>query len=311
MDRTILYKFFEGSATPEEKEQIKTWIESSDENKSQLIKERAIFDAIILSPQIDEKLVKRKTPVRKIVLECIKVAAIALIAILISNIYNNKAFIDIDNNMAMNTITVPMGQRANLRLPDQTDVWLNSRSNIEYPAYFTDNFREVKLDGEAYFEVTKKDDVPFKIETKDYFINVLGTKFNVESYSNSDQFSLALMEGSVEIIYKNNAQEQLVLLPSQKVTCVEGKLVVSPIEDYDEYRWREGLICFKEISFADLMKKFENHYDVKIVIENKSIEDKVFTGKFRITDGVENALKILLKESNYYLTRESNTIYLR
>ena len=113
----------------------------------------------------------------------------------------------------MNTIKVPAGQRANLTLPDGTNVWLNARSEMRYPAVFTGNKREITLDGEAYFEVTHNEDKPFVVQTNKCNVEVLGTKFNVEAYSDSEDFCTSLMEGSVRVSDKGNPSESLVLAP--------------------------------------------------------------------------------------------------
>ena len=118
---------------------------------------------------------------------------------------------------AMNTITVPAGQRANLTLADGTNVWLNARSEMRYPAVFTGNKREITLDGEAYFEVTHNEDKPFVVQTNKCNVEVLGTKFNVEAYSDSEDFCTSLMEGSVRVSDKRNPSETLVLAPNQQV----------------------------------------------------------------------------------------------
>nr|WP_286083552.1 FecR family protein [Parabacteroides goldsteinii] len=120
--------------------------------------------------------------------------------------------------IALQTITVPAGQRINITLADGTNVWLNARTTIQYPITFNEKERLVKLDGEAYFDVTKDKSKPFIVQTNNYNVEVLGTKFDVDSYSETEIFETTLMEGSVRISSLTDANESLMLtLPSIRV----------------------------------------------------------------------------------------------
>ena len=118
--------------------------------------------------------------------------------------------------IALQTITVPAGQRINITLADGTNVWLNARTTIQYPITFNEKERLVKLDGEAYFDVTKDKSKPFIVQTNNYNVEVLGTKFDVDSYSETEIFETTLMEGSVRISSLTDANESLMLKPHNK-----------------------------------------------------------------------------------------------
>jgi len=158
----------------------------------------------------------------------------------------------------MNTVTAPAGQRVNLTLPDGTKVWLNARSEIQYPAVFIGSIRRVKLTGEAYFEVKHDKSNPFIVQTKKCNIKVLGTKFNVEAYEDSDDFCTSLMQGSIDVYDNSNPSSHTILKPDYQVSIVDGHLKTEAIHDYDMFRWREGLICFRNVTFEQLMMRFEN-----------------------------------------------------
>ena len=146
-------------------------------------------------------------------------------------------------------ISVPTGQRVNIQLSDGTNVWLNSGSKMEYPAAFTKRKgkREVTLNGEGYFEVAKDAKRPFVVQTGKYDIEVLGTKFNVDAYNKASSFSTALMEGSIQISDKAEPTKKIILHPLQKADYINGQLVVEKIQNYDIYRWKEGLLCFEHL----------------------------------------------------------------
>ncbi|MDR2920007.1 MAG: FecR family protein [Tannerella sp.] len=314
MDRKELHKFFEGKATPEEKKALKKWLDESNDHSNELLKEREFFDAIILSDNNKEGIsipIKKSYTPHTIVRELLKIASVVIIMTLIGSYLYTRKMGEI--NSTMHTIFVPAGQRANLQLPDGTNVWLNARSTITYPSYFSGAIREVQLDGEAYFEVEHNKNQPFSVHTKNFDIKVLGTKFNVESYADSEDFSTALMEGAVEITSQNDTDISVLLSPNQKAMTKNGLLTVSQIEDYDIYRWREGLICFKETDFIELMERFEKCYGIRIIVENDKLGNKVFSGKFRISDGIDNALRVLQKEGNYTFERnkDDSIIYIK
>lgn len=313
MEQDLLHRFFEGKVTSEEKKDIKQWIAESDEHRDQLFKERMIFDAMIVSgkiPNSQSEPVKRK-PLLRVFVELSKIAAVVVVMLIAGIYFYTQKMNEI--NLATNTIIVPVGQRANIQLPDGTNVWLNARTQMTYPAYFTGAKREIELNGEAYFEVSHDAEKPFVVHTKSFEVKVLGTKFNVKAYNDAEDFTTALMEGSVEVTNTMNKNNTIRLLPDQKVDYREGRLFRSSIEDYDIYRWREGLMCFKDIQFIDLIRQFENSYGVSIIIENEKAKEKVFSGKLRISDGIDNALRILQKDGGYIFEWDESgtTIYIK
>ena len=313
MEKETLYKFFDGKASREEKEDVRIWLESSPENEQMLFREREFFDAMILSGSTKSAGTEKKSRpfYRTVLFEAMKIAAVFAITIACGTYFYKSEIRKIGE--AMNTITVPAGQRANLTLPDGTNVWLNARSEMRYPAAFTGNKREISLDGEAYFEVTHKGGKPFVVRTDKCNVEVLGTKFNVEAYSDSEDFCTSLMEGSVRVSDKKKPSESLVLAPNQQVSWFNGHLQSMPIADFDPFRWKEGLICFKSMHFKELMSRFEKCYGIHIIIENPKLADYICSGKFRISDGIDKALRILQKDAKYTFERnkDESVIYIK
>ena len=306
MRRDILYKFFEGKASPKEQRLIGQWLDESEKHKEVLVRERMVFDAMIVSGGITDRqsVQSRKKRTRVVFMELLRVAAVILVMFLVGGYIYVRKMEEI--RLANNIVTVPVGQRVNLQLPDGTSVWLNASSEIIYPAYFSGSTREIHLNGEAYFEVEHNASKPFIVHTETFDIKVLGTKFNVEAYKGMEGFTTALMEGSVEVTDRKNKDKSVRLYPAQKVAFRNGELCKSPIDNYDVYRWREGLICFKETRFADLMRQLEKNYGVRLLINNEAVKEKVFSGKFRTTDGIDNALRLLQKEGHYTFEWDEN-----
>lgn len=314
MKKEILYKYFEGTASQEEEISVYRWLDASPDNEKEFFREREFFDALILSGRADQKSRLKKSGHRLIhpfIREVLKVVAIVAVTVacgLYFYISERKELLS-----ALNTITVPMGQRVNLKLPDGTSVWLNACSEIIYPAVFSGAKREIQLKGEAYFEVVHNIESPFIVRTEKCNIEVLGTKFNVEAYPGSDEVSAALMEGSVKVTENTPLSRSIFLKPDQEVRLKHGQLLVSPIRDYDHFRWREGLICFKNVDFNELMIRFEKCYGIQIIVENKHLEEYACSGKFRISDGVDNALRILQQDAKYTFERneDNSVVYIK
>ena len=199
-------------------------------------------------------------------------------------------------------------------LADGTKVWLNSASRLIYPQSFMGKERRVVLSGEAFFDVAHDAERPFIVETGKCNMEVLGTKFNVEGYSDKDDFEVTLMEGSVRVASRICLGDTLMLKPDSKA-CLQkdGRLKVIPVDDYNPYRWKEGLICFRNESFLSIMNDLEKYFGVSIVVENKNVLKYYFTGKFRQADGIDYALRVLQRDIRFKYERddENQIIYIR
>ncbi|WP_278940444.1 FecR family protein, partial [Parabacteroides johnsonii] len=219
MDRNVLHRFFAGTASFEEEEAVCDWVDASDKNREELIRERKYFDVLLLHKTKNSSMVRsgHRFSLPFVIRESLKIAAaISVLVVSALYIYNNVA--KPAPVLAMNKLVVPPGQRANLTLSDGTNVWLNACSEMTYPASFSEDTRRVSLKGEAYFDVSKDVEHPFVVQTKKCDIKVLGTEFNVRvNESESDcEFSAALLEGSIELINKMKPGPSIRLAPMQK-----------------------------------------------------------------------------------------------
>lgn len=313
MDKKTLYKFFEGTASFEEEKAVRQWFEESTGNRHAFFKERKLFDAmLLLGDESKVKTGKRRFSIHLSSLrtEVIKVAAVIAITLAGSFIYFQH--VQEKELMAMQTISVPAGQRINITLSDGTNIWLNARTSLTYPVKFSKKNRRVLLDGEAYFDVVRDEARPFIVQTDKYNVEVLGTQFDVEAYAETGEFETTLMSGSVKVAPVSDPKETLTLKPDNKVYLEAGKLHMASVDDYNPYRWKEGLICFKNESFTSIMKDFEKYYGLTVRVKNKKVLEYVYTGKFRQTDGIDYALRVLQKDINFSYQRddENQTIYI-
>ncbi len=312
MDKNKLYKFFSRKSTIEEEKEILDWIEGSNANQQEFLKERNIYNITLLHAEEDSaNLKERKKTFPRWAKECIKIAAMLAILLAMHFYYLTK---EEEMSLAINTVRVPSGQRVNVELPDGTKVCVNACSELTYPAVFIEGQRKVKLKGEAYFEVAHNKKKPFIVETKLCDVEALGTAFNVEAYPNSGEVSTALLSGKVRITDRHNVDSHILLLPNQEANFSGQQFKIGSIRYPDHLRWREGLLCFQNITVAKLIKEFEKYYDVHIIIHRYNILSHTLSGKLRINEGIDHALRVLQKNVFFEYSRNDesdNVIYIR
>lgn len=204
---------------------------------------------------------------------------------------NGNQLTYIDNNgkndkIVYNEITIPKGKRFQLTLSDGTLVHLNAETTLRYPENFVSGKdREVFLQGEAFFEVTKDAEHPFIVNTDDIGVAVLGTQFNVNTYKQSQPFTV-LVEGSV-IMYPNGIEQEnedsvhkAVLLPGQRALFADQRMEITDVDVSNYIDWREGKLVFVNMPFLDIVHKIERKYNVSIDNQYTDLNDFRFKGRF-------------------------------
>lgn len=302
MDKDILYRYFSHTATEEERAGVRRWVEESPANLRQLMEERALFDATVLLAGDDAGLRRPLgLKLRRMAVGLSKIAAVAVVTLILAYIARTYIF---PMEIPMQEISVPAGQQLNMRLADGSEVWLNSKTTLRYPAMFTGGERRVEIDGEGYFKVAKDAGKPFRVATHGGTVEVLGTTFDVEAYESEGNFSTSLIEGKVKV---SSGGREYLLQPGQRAwLSSDGSLAVSDIDDYDSFRWREGIISLKDDSFSEIMKKFEKYYGVTVVIDRKNLQDVSYSGKFYQSDGIEYALQVLQHDMDFKFEKEKD-----
>lgn len=163
----------------------------------------------------------------------------------------------------------PNGEHRTVNLSDGSVVTLNSGSTLAYSSSYKKGERRVVLSGEATFEVAKNPKQPFIVKTKDFDVRVLGTVFNVSSYSSKNSSSVVLASGSVKILRGEN---ESTLKPGQKAELTEnGDLVISNVSSSDYLAWTHGGFIQKQATIYDIIEFLHNTYDVQV---NCSFDEK-------------------------------------
>jgi ferric-dicitrate binding protein FerR (iron transport regulator) len=207
----------------------------------------------------------------------------------VGNQNGNKIVYDTETKvekLVYNTIKIPYGKRFELQLSDGTVVHLNSGTTLKYPVKFiAGENRLVFLDGEAFFDVTKDKKHPFIVNADNLNIRVLGTHFNVSSYPEDIQTDVVLVEGSVGLYSGNeqfNATKNTILKPGFKGSFnkKDGSIATKAVNTDVYTSWMQGRLTFRNMSFKDISKKLERHYNVTIETQNKKLADEKFYASF-------------------------------
>lgn len=188
-----------------------------------------------------------------------------------------------------NKIETPFGGKYQINLPDGSKVWLNSASTLRFPAMFTGNTREVELNGEAYFDVAKNPSMPFKVITKDQIVEVLGTQFNINSYSDEESFKTTLIEGSVKIIYKDRV---VLLSPGQQFKPNVKSSQVIEADTEEVTAWKNGYFLFKDEDIQSIMRKVSRWYNVEVNYSG-DVPDVGFGGNISRSKDINEVLNVL------------------
>ncbi|GAB1473578.1 hypothetical protein MASR2M69_10190 [Bacteroidota bacterium] len=271
-------------------------------------------------------------------------AAVAAIFILFIGVQGSNLFKELISGSKIPAdsytyVYSPRGQRTQVILPDNTKVWLNSETSIKYSADFNQSGREVTVQGEAYFDVTKNPQKPFFVNTSELRLKVYGTSFNVKAYPEEETIETILVEGKLSVqsingLDKELGNKELFLKPNEKLTYTKTLIAsngsgselpgsdksVKPARSQvlknvsqksisiknkiaeSEVLWKEGKLIFNDESFETLSVKLERWYDVKIHFTNEKIKKYRFTGSFEretINQAME-ALKISSVQSYEY-----------
>ena len=313
VDHELLKKFTSGKCTPEEAEQVKKFLlrpENSGELEKILDDQWDCFEAEEPSASVmsewqnefeqrKQNLIEREQ--HRKAGDFRKWSYVAAAACLIPILFfitfqqvqqkGEKSF----SSPILAEVQTLTGETTEITLPDGTTVFMGPKSRLSYPEKFDRGTREVSLEGEAFFDVTKNPEQPFIIHSGDVSTRVLGTSFKVEACSGS-LLNVAVVTGKVEVSRQNKENEEKVLavLTPGKQVRYDSAAQTAEVNNFtiqDVTQWKEGRLMFRGATFKDIMLSLERWYDVRITAENPQWEDKkiqlVVNGKAPIADALE------------------------
>lgn len=190
-----------------------------------------------------------------------------------------------------NTISTPNGGQYQIALPDGSKAWLNAASSLRFPSYFAGDERMVELEGEGYFEVAANAAKPFRVKIKEGVIEVLGTSFNVNAYSDENTARTTLLQGAVKV---HKGTEAMILKPGQQAVMVNkgGMTKLMNADTELAIAWKNGFFQFDGIGLPELMRQISRWYNLEVRFEG-TIPEREFAGKISRDVNLQDVLKAL------------------
>lgn len=313
----LIAKRLSGEINVEEEREFQTWLNESEENellfrrldeswnrgKYQLaVKDQEkTFDKISDQLGLKDALRMPAANSRSVYVYWRWMAAALLLVVGIIGIwwYVNSAGQDSEGSgtSALVVKSNPKGQKSLITLPDGSRVRLNSESYVEYHENFVHD-RQVKLVGEAFFDVVHDNVHPFVVNSGDVSVRVLGTSFNVQAFPYDESMSVAVVTGKVLVEKRKQHldSQPAMLMPNEMVRIDHktGKFEKSSYDAEELLAWKDGVLAFKRASFNEIMERLERWYGVDFVIKRSTPITNGFTGRYK-----NPTLKVVLEGMSF------------
>lgn len=298
--QNLLDRYFDGIISNSEKELIENfysnlqktesgWNTFSDEKKDRIRAE--IFEAVQKKKQVSSQKKKANSslPTWKIAASILVILGVGL------TIFLNQS----NPQVKYLTKSTAKGQMATIKLSDGSTVRLNTSSSVSYPEYFSQDLREVKLQGEAFFEVTEDSERPFTVTANDIQTTVLGTSFNIQAYSKS-LVSVALVSGKVMVESTSeefeSSKSEVYLSPGEMMSY-NGNNGIMNIASFDTKKlvsWKDGVIYLSDASYAQVFDRLTQWYGIEFRLQNRPSIKWKYSGEFK-----DMSLELVLSTIGY------------
>ncbi|WP_099292816.1 FecR family protein [Butyricimonas sp. Marseille-P3923] len=226
---------------------------------------------------------------------------------------NGEVFYEMADSIApaeveYNIMETPRGAEFQLVLSDGTKVWLNAGTKLRYPVKFIGKERRVELTGEAYFDVTRDEDVPFVVETSRSAVTVLGTEFCVRDYAGEANLT-TLVQGSVSV--EDQRGNAYLIRPGQQVNIGKEDSRVLDVETIYFTSWKDGYFIFNEATLSEIMSELSKWYDFDCFFLNPDAGNERLTARLKKYDDISVILDILSRTGNIQFTQKGRAITVR
>ncbi len=308
IDYEILAKFLSGECTEEEKKNVKNWLANNSDNQEIFESVKKLWitaneksdpsdvnklwgelaqkagiplqeeNQLTYESESDQKnwLIKFWYSGNKILRYA---AAIILIGLISYSVYLIIKPGEIEHDITYKLLSVNAGKQSSITLSDGTIITLDSGSKLYYPEEFSASARKVKLNGEAYFEVTSNIEIPFKVETNKALITVLGTKFNIRSWNEKVIVQVDVIQGKVSLSQEDNTSNRVVIEKGYGSELNSDGTISTPhsVDIEKTLLWLKGEMYLDNVSVRETIAQIERWYDVKIIIADKTVLNEKIT----------------------------------
>ena len=307
LSEDILMRYLTGECSDKDFARVNAWIKESDDNARRLFRMEEVYHlgrhdsfpdqkkVARAEARLYKKLAQEDAHSRKVIRmhQWMRYAAIIVLALMIGT-GGGYLYYQADPTRNMITASSTDGKVKEVMLPDGTKVWLNQSATLRYPKEFSESERDVYLDVEAYFEVTKNRRCPFVVESEAMRIKVLGTTFNFKCDKSHKLAEATLIEGEIEV-RGNHDEGMIILSPGQKAELnkTTRRLVVKQVDAKLDAVWHNDLIPFEQADIFVITRTLERFYDVKIILSPDIKSDKTYSGVLKKKDNIESVLQSL------------------
>jgi len=292
----LIAKSLSGDISAAEQAQLDTWMQEQDTNQADYDASKQVWDAAKSDDTFKvntddawgkfegkmawDDTIEENTPTAKVVSlspmkQLLRIAAVLLVAGGAFWFYQNSM-----TNGAMATIQTEENERKEVALPDGSKIWLNERSTITYDKAFAS--RNVTLKGEAFFDIARDEQRPFRIQAAKTETEVLGTSFNIRAYPEESAIEVAVKTGKVSFSENIANLKPLILTKGHKGILDKKDWVLKKETPNNEnaLSWKTGQLSFDNATMKTIVSDLEKHFDTNISAQNTAILNCHFTGKF-------------------------------
>lgn len=315
IDIQILMRYLEGNSSYDDMCMVKQWFTNTGSEHELYEKCLQFWDNLSLEPKtkgysgdhildhihhkikIEEAIFFNKAkPKLRFINYLTRIAAILFIPLLVASLLYFIQNISTDNFQSYSEIFAPYGTRTTFYLPDGSSGWLNGGSSLKFPTQFGGKIRDVKLTGEAYFNVISNHKKPFIVSTDNIDVKVFGTSFNVMAYTDEQITEVTLESGQVEVFKKtNNIKKSLGILKPNE-SCIYNlqfdSSKITSIYTAERLSWLDGKLIFKYEPFDEVVRKLNRWYNVDIIIKDELLHSYIYYGTFK-DETLEEVLRLL------------------
>lgn len=207
-------------------------------------------------------------------------------------------------------VLVPNGKKINVVLSDGSTVYLNSGTTLSFPNHFEGSKeRKVVLNGEAYFDVQKDKSKPFLLQANEVNVKVLGTSFNVSSYTDDKEIQVVLVEGAVSMDAASIKDNAIKLSPGYQGVLSKSslKIITQEVNTSLYTSWLNGNLIFRQAAFSDILKKLERAYGVDIKNNHPTINKIPFNTNIDIEEeSIEEVLQMFSNLADFTFKKDAN-----
>lgn len=297
----VLRLFFTHSYASPMKEKVQQWLVDDTWTAEKYDALQTLWNQILTSPNesTDQSLKRVNDTIKQIENRRMQETnrhswlRYAAIALLLFSVCGGYFFFK--REVKMITVSTANKQQKECILPDGTTILLNAGSQLMYPSRFDNHTRKVRLEGEAFFTVTRDTTRPFIVQTSTLSVKVLGTQFNISAYPANEKATATLNSGSVQVFLPTGEKESgYILKPDQQFIYnkTDRSVRILPVVE-EAAEAKEGRLIFQNAAFQDILRTLERRFNIEIVYDKRELANRSYTVKFLHGESLENILHVL------------------